>query len=79
LFALLKLVQKSLGALDLTSSGQQIDNLAHCLSLGAGSQVERDLLWIDEVGQGDGHQEMLDSAAVIQLIDQLWQLKTSHP
>jgi hypothetical protein len=42
------------------------------------AKIERDLLWIDQIGQSDGHEELLDSAPVIQLIDQPWQLKTAH-
>src|SRR6266446_1682184 len=64
---------------DLAGSNEQFDDLVHCFHLGLRVKIQRNLLRIDEIGQGDGHEELLDSAPVIQLIDQPWQLKTAYP
>ena len=74
-FARLQLFQEFFGIIDLTGADEQADDLAHRFFLSLRAQIERDLLWIDQISQRDRHEELLDSAPVIQLIDQPWQLK----
>src|SRR6266446_5939083 len=78
-FARLQLFQEFFGIIDLTGADEQADDLADRFFLGLRAQIERNLLWIDQISQRDRHEELLDSAPVIQLIDQPWQLKTAYP
>ena len=55
-FARLQLFQEFLRIVDLTRVDEQIDDLAHGFGLGLGAKIKRDLLWIDQIGQGDGHE-----------------------
>src|SRR5712691_8099298 len=68
-FPLLQLLQKPFGIVDLIGSDKQIDDFADRFCLGARAKTERDLFWIDQFGQGNSHEEMLDSVPVIRLIE----------
>ncbi len=76
-FSRAQLLYKLLRIVDLIGGHKQADDLAQRFFLGLRAQIERDLLGIDQISQRDRHEELLDSAPVIQLIDQPWQLKTA--
>src|SRR5215510_813392 len=75
------LCEKLVGSRDAAGFFEQTRELPDCMRSPARSQLQCDPSFIQNVGERDGHREKLDYSgeAVIQLIQELWQQKTSRP